>query len=136
MLLNRPVHIFNCQFGETSTEVITKVLDMIKAAVESVAKPGILRLQKDVDILGKKIARRFEAFAGESLSHEFVILVKCGAQCKVAVLRFDWPNPDLKDLLATGEVRFRLQEEHPARKIFDIRVIAIIEAARLADLVI
>src|SRR5258705_419694 len=51
----------------------------------------------------------------------------------MSVLGLDRPYPDLKNLLLAAEVWIRFELKHAARKIFDISVIAIVQAARLTE---
>jgi len=46
-------------------------------------------------------------------------------------LRLHWPYPDLKYLLMPRQIRLRLEAKHAAREIFDVRVIAVIQAFSL-----
>ncbi len=46
------------------------------------------------------------------------------------------PNPDLKNLLFATQVRIRSKLKHAARKVFDVNVVAVIQAARFAQALI
>src|SRR5205809_96167 len=54
----------------------------------------------------------------------------------MTVLWLDRANPNLKDLQVPPQVWIGLKLKHPARKIFDVGVIAVIQAARFAQTLI
>src|SRR5688572_5995147 len=47
--------------------------------------------------------------------------------------RLDRSNPQLKNLLLPREIRIGLELEHPSGKVFDIRVIAVIQTTLFAN---
>src|SRR5258705_13481893 len=51
----------------------------------------------------------------------------------MSVLGLDRPYPELKNLLLAANVWLSFELKHAARKIFDISVIAIVQAARLKE---
>src|SRR5206468_12586059 len=66
-------------------------------------------------------------------AHKIVQLVRSGAKPKQSVLRLDRSNPYLEDLLPPPEIRVRLKLKHPSRKVFDVRIVAVVQTADLAQ---
>ena len=52
------------------------------------------------------------------------------------ILRLDRANPNLEDLLLAAQIGIGCKLKHAARKVLDVRVIAIIQPARFAQALI
>ncbi len=50
--------------------------------------------------------------------------------------RRDGTNPDLKNLLLSGQVRLRLMAGHALREILDVGVVSVVESAQLAHAIV
>src|SRR3954471_5632914 len=133
MLFDRFVDLIQRERGKAFFHIAAVIRDSIVTAVESIAEAGGLGLEQHIDKFEEELPGAFEIFFRQSFSDELIIFVKRVAQREQALGWGNRTNPDLKDLLLPREVRVRLKLEHPAREIFDIRVISVVEAAGFAQ---
>src|SRR5205823_863437 len=119
-----------------ASELRQRVLDVsrvfgnaVDLAVDRITELGILRFQQQVDVLAQVAAAPLKALLAETFLDEPVELKHRQAQREVSIRWFYRADPKLENLLAAGEVRLRLKEEHAVREVFDVGVVAIVQSA-------
>src|SRR5688572_15477147 len=131
MLFDRSVYLLDRELLEFTLQILAEGRDLVVATVQRVAERGALCLQKDIDEFHQELPRRFERFGRETVAHELVEFIQRRAERENRLLGGHGPQPDLKDLFLPREVWVGLKLVHPAREIFDVSVVAVVETARL-----
>ena len=133
MPADRGIHVGHGEFSELRLDVRRVLGNSVVSAVQSIAQPRTLRLRQNVCEFREELASGFECLLRYTVSHHFVVFIQCRTQSKNAILRFDRTNPYLEDLLLARNIRIRCHQEHATRKIFDVRVITIVEPTCFAQ---
>src|SRR5262245_14952639 len=136
MLPDGAVDIFQRQLRESLAQVRSELREVVVAAVERISEKRVLGLRQNVGVFDQELPRGIERLTRHPLARQLIVFVERRAQGEDGVLRLDRTNPDLEDLLLAPEIRVGRELKHPAREIFDVCVVAVVQAALFAQLLV
>src|SRR5690606_36193481 len=112
---------------------MTFALEAVEAVVHRVAEAPRRRLGVVQHVLRKERAGELEVLAPHAVPHEPIELPRGRAQREMGLLVRQRANPDLEDLMTARHVNRGHLPVAAFRERLDVRVVAVIESADLAD---